>query len=600
MPPLAWFCSTGLFLLSPLSLLSTLLCLHVGVHGATLWEPHQQDGSPDPPRPAFQAPPPPPPSAAMLRALEHIQRLSQQAAHGSDAGSVNAGEDPGDMERVRAMLQQVTPARPAAGMHSLRGEKDKSSGQEEHEVDEGQKWIEEVLSRLLWASKPVTPQEAAHAARSHSVTPRATTHSLFSLSPPPGPTQEHNRQANAMGIRRHDRKFPLLFEDKEGQEQPLKRTNENAEEQYTPQKMATLQSVFEELSRIANSKAYNKRQNGEDDESGNTNEDYDWYREKKLAFEDGNGEEELTPLEEQTELEEEETRRRQFREADDEVKRSNQSDLLQMEKEEEPDDVSKLVDYYLFKVLEKTEQEKQKREEEDEQRDKERRAAQLWYRGDSQPLYQLLKISQKLKIPPEDIVDLLESEENKNPDRLWQRRQGQSRTPSLRYPRPLGPHKDPAGVLYRRPPKTQEMSTITQDILRILGLASMAQPGNKSFLRPNQYKLTPALRYSLVEREIPDYVLSESGRDQPRADHDDAEHEDGLASYLVAELLAQRQRRASPELEQAVRDFLDDPGMSVSEKRQVEQEKTTEDSDEDTLFPPVSTHERVATGFHRN
>ncbi|XP_076833109.1 secretogranin-2a [Brachyhypopomus gauderio] len=609
MPSLARLCTTGMSLVSSLSLLPVLLLLHAGVQGATLWEPRQQGGDPDTFGPVYRAPPPP--STAMLQALRHIQRLSQQAR-----------EDGGDVERIRTVLQQATPARAPAGAYRPRGGGREAAGRWDGQEDGGRSWMEAVLSALRQANEAAAPQEAAHAARGQSVKAR---HPLFSLPPPPGPAEEQERLAKAMGVNRYDRKLPPVFEDKEGQDQPLKRTNENAEEQYTPQKLATLQSVFEELSQIANSKAYNKRHNAEDDEGDDANEDYGWYREKKLAFEDGKGEEDLSPLEEQTELEEEGTRRRQFTgglgdgvdeedeeafdgegdDRDDEVKRSKQSDLLQMEKEEEPDDVTRLVDYYLFKVLEKTEQGKQRRdeekekedeeeeeeesneeqergEEEDEQRDTERRAAQLWYGGDPKPLNQLIKISQKLKIPPEDIVDLLEGEESKNPDRLWQRTQGQTRTPSLHDPNPPGPHKEPAGMPYGRLPQTQDTSAVTGDILRILGLVNMAQPGNKSILRSNQYK--PSLSYSPMERDLPEYAVSQRGRERLGPDYDDAVDENGLARYLVAELLAQRQRRTSPELELAVRDFLDDPEMSMLGKKQAEQEKADEDSDEDTLL----------------
>ncbi|XP_072546764.1 secretogranin-2a [Salminus brasiliensis] len=625
MSSLPQLCTTGLSLLASLSLLCLFLSLNIGVHGATLRESRLWGNEPNAFRPGSQAPPPP--SAAMLQALQYIQSLSRRTLHDPVANIEKPAvpdDDLEDLESMRAMLQLASPARTSSATRDSRAEEE-----EEKEDDKAQQWLQAVLSTLQQTEDQISPLKTPHREPTHSLSP---TRPRFMLSPAEAKQQqdeltdddyERSLSSDNQGVRRNHRKFPLMFEDKDGQDQPLKRTNENAEEQYTPQKLATLQSVFEELSRMPDSKADSKQKttvNGEDN---------DGYREKKMVFDNLAGdEEELVPLEERTEQVEEETRKHEFnggfredrkeqeekeRNAEEEDKRSNHSDSAEMDKVEDPDDISRLVDYYLIKVLEKTEQEEHKRdqekeneeegeeeeeeedrdrdreeerreeeeeeEEEDEEREK-RRAAQPQYTVDPQSLYQLIQISKKLQIPPADILDLLESEGTKKHGKSWQRTPTQSQTPSLSYPSSYSTQRSPATALYQRPHQTPETSSVTQDILRILGLVSAAKPNEKSGWRPNQYKPSPALNYYTAERELPDYAFSDTSRDQREADYDDAIGEDELASLLAAEMLAQRQRRATSGL----RDYFDQAFQSTPENRQPEQEEAGENSDEETLL----------------
>ncbi|KAL7849607.1 hypothetical protein SRHO_G00212300 [Serrasalmus rhombeus] len=562
----------------------------------------------------------------MLQALQYIQSLNQRTPH--DPVTNN------DLNDVRTMLQLAVPEKTSTGRHNGRGEEEERDGVEEKEEDKGQHWIQAVLNTLQQTDDQRTSLKTPYRATSNFFTP---THPLFPLSPASESKQQQHRQSDVMnygrsmwanqGIRRRHRKFPLMFEDERGQNQPLKRSNENAE-QYTPQKLATLQSVFEELSRIVNSKADSKQQDTEDGDGENSNEDEDddEYREKKTVFEDVAGEEEeLMPLEQKTEQEKEEAQGYKFNdgfgngdeeqdkegndvEGDDEDERSNQSDVIEMEKVKDPDDINRLVNYYLMKILENTGTEKQRRdqekekeqveeeeeeeesdreeetgeqeEEEDEQREK-RRAAQLQYSVDPQSVYQLIQISKKLQIPSEDILDLLEDEETKKPDKSWQHTQAQSKTPSISYTSSYNTYKNPATTVYQQPLETPEKTRVTQNILRILGLDNAAQP-NKSLLRPNQYK--SALNYYIAERELPDYTFSENSRNQHEADYDDTVGEDELASYLAAEMFAERPRRAPLVLERTVQDYFAQDGKSMPEETQAEHKETAENSDEETLL----------------
>ncbi|KAJ8388702.1 hypothetical protein AAFF_G00131110 [Aldrovandia affinis] len=93
-----------------------------------------------------------------------------------------------------------------------------------------------------------------------------------------------------------------MLEDDDSRESPYKRTNENVEEQYTPQSLATLQSVFEELGKLSAIKGH-KRQRPDDDQFYRGDDD-DIYRLNNLAYEDVAGGEEWTPVEEKVETEE--------------------------------------------------------------------------------------------------------------------------------------------------------------------------------------------------------------------------------------------------------------------------------------------------------
>ncbi|KAL6471809.1 hypothetical protein MHYP_G00204590 [Metynnis hypsauchen] len=620
MQSLPQLCAPGLSFVLSHSFLFLFLSLNTRVDGATLREPHLWGNELDTFRPSSQALPPP--SAAMLQALQYIQSLNQRTPH--DPVTNN------DLNDVRTMLQLAMPEKTSTLMHNGRGEEEERGGMEEKEEDKGQHWIQAVLSTLQQTDDQRTSLKTPYRATSNFLTPAD---SLFPLSPASESKQQQDRQSDVMnygrsmwanqGIRRHHRKFPLMFKDQRGQDQPLKRSNENAE-QYTPQKLATLQSVFEELSRIANSKADSKQQDIEDGEGENSKEDDDEYREKKMVFEDVAGEEgELMPHI-KTEQEKEEAQRYKFNdgfdneddeeqdkegtdvEGDDEDERSNQSDVIKMEKVKDPDDINRLVSYYLMKVLENTGTEKQRRdqekekeqveeeeesdreeetgeqeEDEDEQRDK-RRAAQLQYSVDPQSVYQLIQISKKLQIPSEDILDLLEDEETKKPDKSWQHTQAQSKTPSISYTSSYNTYKNPATTVYQQSLETPEKTRATQNILRILGLANAAQPNNKSLLRPNQYK--SALNYYMAERELPDYTFSENSRDQHEADYDDTVGEDELANYLAAEMLSERQRGAPLVLKRTVQDYFVQDGKSMPEETQAEHKETAENSDEETLL----------------
>ncbi|XP_051963365.1 secretogranin-2-like [Xyrauchen texanus] len=601
-------CATYVSILPSLLLLSFFPSFIFGVQGATLRDHRLSGSEPGSYGPVSQLHPPP--SAEMLRALRYIQNLSQRTSSdllADDQEPTTADYDSDDMESIRSMLQLASPARSATGMD--RGIEER---EEDKDRDNTQEWLQAVLTTLHKTEGQTEPQKLSQKFITHASLPSRP---HYAIQPHLRPKQQLKPETSAenygrsswanSGSRRPHRQFPLMFEDEDGQEQPLKRTNENAEEQYTPQKLATLQSVFEELSGISASKAASKANSKMESAGANTaaddeedEDDDDLYRQRKMALEGIMGPDEWAPLEEQIEnkgeserhsftrnLEDDEQEQEEEEEEDDDVKRSNQSDLFQTEKED-PEDIAKLVDYYLRKVLEKKKQEEQankweqeedesdrevekKDVDEEEERDEEERGINPMLSTLPQSLSQLIKISQKLQIPPEEVLDLLQKEKQKDFFAI----PSESRTPARTYTTTHDAHKTFAAAPHRRPLKTLESHNIAQDILSILELASAALQNYKLRQRPMQPK---TLQYYKKERDLPEYVLPETSRD----DYDDTVgDEDELSNYMASEMFAQAPRNGhltpSRDEEQSmygkherhVQDYFD---KSMPEKRPVE------------------------------
>ncbi|KAI7790069.1 secretogranin-2a [Triplophysa rosa] len=570
----------GVSILACLHLLPLFLTLVYGIQGATLREHRLRE--PGSYEPGFQLRPPP--SAEMLRALRYIQSLSQGTLSKPPADNqqpVDTDLEPDDMESVRSMLRLAAPAQ-----GSMATERDLEEREDDN--NKAQQWLQAVLTTLQQTEEQTVPQKMSRKVTGHTSSPP---HPHYPIQPRPkqqlevetssAENYERSTWGNPSNQRRH-RQYPLIFENEEDQEQPLKRTNENAEEQYTPQKLATLQSVFEELSGISTAKTNSKRESA----VASSEDDDDLYRQRKMALEDILGTNEWEPSEEQTEIEEEQRERHGF-DDDDEVKRSNQPDLFTTEKEDS-EDIAKLVN--LLKLLESKEQKREDvndmeqeeqetyrevekkdaneedEEEENEERDEEEREIKSMHKTFPQTLSQLITMSQKLQIPPADVLDLLQN--NLKDFRI----PAQSRTPQRTYT----PHQ--------RPLQTLQRNRVTQDILSILELVSAAQQNDKLPQRPSQTKPS---RYYEKERDLPSYGFLEPSRD----DYDDTTgEEDELTSFLASEMLAPRHAHLRPALEQrsiygtlerAVQDYLD---KNSAEKRPVERKSTATSLDDNTMM----------------
>ncbi|KAM7106222.1 LOW QUALITY PROTEIN: secretogranin-2 [Ciconia maguari] len=215
-------------------------------------------------------------------------------------------------------------------------------------------------------------------------------------------------------------KMPLGHYEDSSRDSPFKRTNEIVEEQYTPQSLATLESVFQELGKMAGPSNHKKERLDEDQKLYTDDED-DVYKVNNIAYEDVVGGEDWNPIEEKVESQTQEEIKdskeeidKHEEEIDDEMKRSGKLSFVEDEirrdnKDQMSEDVSKLMNYYLKRLMGGAANELRL----EENLRKKRAPTFLDKQLDPQSIAQLIEISRNLQIPPEDLIDMLKAGEKK-------------------------------------------------------------------------------------------------------------------------------------------------------------------------------------------
>ncbi|NXC62312.1 SCG2 protein, partial [Aleadryas rufinucha] len=216
-------------------------------------------------------------------------------------------------------------------------------------------------------------------------------------------------------------KMPLGHYEDSSRDSPFKRTNEIVEEQYTPQSLATLESVFQELGKMAGPNNHKKERLDEDQKLYTDDED-DVYKVNNIAYEDVVGGEDWNPIEEKVESQTQEEIKdskeeidKHEEEIDEEMKRSGKLNFLDDEirrenKDQMSEDVSKLMNYYLKRLMGSAGNRKLRTGGELEEK---RASMFLDKQLDPQSIAQLIEISRNLQIPPEDLIDMLKAGEKK-------------------------------------------------------------------------------------------------------------------------------------------------------------------------------------------
>ncbi|KAF6362119.1 secretogranin II [Rhinolophus ferrumequinum] len=328
------------------------------------------------------------PSPEMLRALEYIEKLRQQA---------HKEESSPDNEPYQSV--SVPPQQKENGDESYWPESSRDSLSEDE-------WMRIILEALRQAENE--PQSALKENKPYALNSEKT----FPIDMPDDyeTLQWPERKLKHM-------RFPPMYEEN-SRDNPFKRTNEIVEEQYTPQSLATLESVFQELGKLTGPNNQ-KRERVDEEQKLYTDDEDDIYKVNNIAYEDVVGGEDWNPVEEKIESQTQEEVRdskentEKNEQINDEMKRSGQlglqdEDLRKESKDQLSDDVSKVI-AYLKRLVNAAGSGRSLSGQIGE------RATRLLEKPlDSQSIYQLIEISRNLQIPPEDLIDMLKTGEKPN------------------------------------------------------------------------------------------------------------------------------------------------------------------------------------------
>ncbi|XP_006748418.1 secretogranin-2 [Leptonychotes weddellii] len=327
------------------------------------------------------------PSPEMIRALEYIEKLRQQAHKEENSPDYNP------YQGVSVPLQK------------------KENGDESHLPESTRdslsedEWMRIILEALRQAENvpQSAPKEKSYALNSEK---------NFPIDMPDDYEAQQWPERKLKHIR-----LPPMYEEN-SRDNPFKRTNEIVEEQYTPQSLATLESVFQELGKLTGPNNQ-KRERVDEEQKLYTDDEDDIYKANNIAYEDVVGGEDWNPVEEKIESQTQEEVRdskenvEKNEQINDEVKRSGQlglqdEDLRKEGKDQLSDDVSKVI-AYLKRLVNAAGSGKSQNGQNGE------RATRLFEKPlDSQSIYQLIEISRNLQIPPEDLIDMLKTGEKPN------------------------------------------------------------------------------------------------------------------------------------------------------------------------------------------
>ncbi|XP_038574079.1 secretogranin-2b [Micropterus salmoides] len=516
-----------------------------------------------------------PPSSDMIKALEYIENLKQR--NGGRAEPVDYDE----VDKFRVLLQL------ASQQDESPGDRQPAPGMQRQDIN-----AEQLMKALLKSLQDQAGKDAkvspASAPRNDRRTHRHRTKDTE--VPESAPVDYGN-------FPRPHKKYPLMFEDEENTD-ASKRATEDLDEQYTPQSLANLRSIFEELGRMPSVAGQKRDVFGDDDDD----EDDDGFGLRNQAYEDVAGGEEWVPVEEREETEEmvngshEEMDRalgdQEEAERDEIQRRASQN-------QEDADDDTKLVDYYLLKVLEMSDQ-TQKRDKTGEQRKRLIRPSIV----DPRIVKELLELSLKLHVPPQDLIDMLLTEELRKLHRAphASARYPTGQTPKIRYFSRRLPVKS----------KTTPEDMDREDFLDIIGVETISNEypvvqrplktspsSDRTPAAPNPVansspvKIPPpsGRRENLFLSELNKMPLKRQADGVDDEDDDGGDVEDEVTTYLAAKILteypntitkrdtqAQLKGQFPYELyERALKDYL---GQADTERRPVakrETEVATED-----------------------
>ncbi|KAE8290968.1 Secretogranin-2 Secretogranin II [Larimichthys crocea] len=508
-----------------------------------------------------------PPSSDMMKALEYIESLKQR--NGGRPEPVDYDE----VDKFRVLLQL------ASQQDESPGDRQPATGMQRQDIT-----AEGLMKALLKSLQDQAGKEAKLSPASAPRNDRRThRHRTKDTEVPESAPSDYGN------FPRPHKKYPLMFEDEENTD-ASKRATEDLDEQYTPQSLANLRSIFEELGRMPTVAGQKRDLFGDDDD-----EEEGGFGLRNQAYEDVAGGEEWVPVEEREETEE--MVNGSHEEMDRALSDQDEAEREEMQRranqnQEDADDDTKLVDYYLLKVLEMSDQ-TQKRDKTGEQRKRLIRPSIV----DPRTVKELLELSLKLHVPPQDLIDMLLTEELR---KLHRDPQGSARyttgqTPKIRYFSRRLPVKNK--------PAPEDMDR--EDFLDIIGVETISneypvvQRPLKTSPSSNRIPVAsiPSANSGPVKIPPPsgrreNLFLSELNKmplkrqaDGADDEDDDGDVEDEVTTYLAAKILteypnniAKRDTQAQLKgqfpyelYERALKDYL---GQADTEKRPVAKRET--------------------------
>ncbi|KAL4698178.1 hypothetical protein H8957_000977 [Semnopithecus entellus] len=418
------------------------------------------------------------PSPEMIRALEYIEKLRQQAHKEESSPDYNP------YQGVSVPLQQ------------------KENGDESHLPERDSLSEEDWMRIILEALRQVENEPQSVPKENKLYTLNSEKNFPIDMSDDYETQQWPERKLKHM-------QFPPIYEEN-SRDNPFKRTNEIVEEQYTPQSLATLESVFQELGKLTGPNNQ-KRERMDEEQKLYTDDEDDIYKANNIAYEDVVGGEDWNPVEEKIESQTQEEVRdskeniEKNEQINDEVKRSGQlgiqeEDIRKESKDQLSDDVSKVITY-LKRLVNAAGSGRLQNGQNGE------RAIRLFEKPlDSQSIYQLIEISRNLQIPPEDLIEMLKTGEKPNgsvePEReldlpvdLDDISEADLDHPDLFQNKMLSKSGYPK-TAGRAGTEALPDGLSVEDILNLLGMESAANQKTSYFPNPyNQEKVLPRLPY---------------------------------------------------------------------------------------------------------
>ncbi|XP_063162763.1 secretogranin-2 [Candoia aspera] len=327
------------------------------------------------------------PSPDMIKALEYIENLRKQTRNIETSPDYNSYQSP----------PFVLQSKESKDQHYL-----PDSLRQSFPEDDSQ-WVKAMLEALRQREK-----ESKVVSKENKLSPLSSDNIFLD-----GMMDDYDDRTWLATTHKHSN-MPHTYFEENSRDSPYKRTNEIVEEQYTPQSLATLESVFQELGKIMGPHNLNKeRFNGE--QKLYADEEDDAFKGNNIAYEDVVGGEDWNPIEEKVESQTQEEVRdskeqiEKNEEINDEIKRAGALDnyMKKENKNQVLEDVSQLMDYYLKKMMNRPAGDKLGINQNED-----KRAAKYFEKQlDPQAVYQLIEISRNLQIPPEDLIEMLKSED---------------------------------------------------------------------------------------------------------------------------------------------------------------------------------------------